>query len=278
MTDPPRQADGRPMTRIYDSDHPLVRTGVYDEYGFKPGERARIEKQRAHAAKLAAQEALRTTNATGAAPVPLGDSGDSGDSRAINKTLICLNRKDTTMRLFDLDRVGCYLDAVGLRLEKTKDNETKVIDLTLRVQPFTPELAAALHPDVRALLFTMTEATPKPLLKGVELKLPNLEKQHLDVYLLPEDGQAQITLLHAEITDPRVRTEKGVDGYALVFYATIGPVGRDELEYVTNWYTQQRFLTFREAQAVMDFAGKPEGETEQASPRRRGRATAEAQA
>jgi hypothetical protein len=43
------------------------------------------------------------------------------------------------MRLFDGDeRIGCYLDGVNLRLEKTKDQELKVVDLTLRVQPFTP--------------------------------------------------------------------------------------------------------------------------------------------
>lgn len=178
--------------------------------------------------------------------------------------------KGPTMRFFDTDRVGCYLDGVNLRLERTKDAEHKVIDLTLRVQPFTPELATALHPDVRALLFSMTEATPKPLLKSVELRLPNLAKQHLDCFTLPEEHLTvgAFTLLDAEMSDPRVRTEKGVDGYALVFYATIGPVGKEELEYVTNWYTQQRFVTFRESQAVMDFAGKAEGDVEAKAPRR----------
>lgn len=156
------------------------------------------------------------------------------------------------MRFFDQDKVGCYLDGVNLRLEKTKDAEHKVIDLTLRVQPFSAELAAALHPDVRALLFTMNSATPKPLLKYVGLSLNDVPKQHLDCYLLPEDVDAgAFSLQHAEVTEPRVRTEKGVDGYALIFYATIGPVGRDELEYVTTWYTQQRFVTFREAQGTL---------------------------
>lgn len=179
------------------------------------------------------------------------------------------------MQLFDTDRVGCYLDGVNLRLEKTKEAEHKVIDLTLRVQPFTPELAAALHPEVRALLFTMNDATPKPLLKSVELKLPGvLPKQHMDCYTLPDEGEAGFTLLHAEISDPRARTEKGVEGYAFVFYATIGPVGRDELEFVTNWYTQCRFVTFREAQATMDFAGKNEDATEAKPPRRGRRAAA----
>jgi hypothetical protein len=158
----------------------------------------------------------------------------------------------TVMRLFDLDKIGVYLDGVTLRLEKTKDSEHKVIDLTLRVQPFTAELAAALHPEVRALLFTLNSATPKPLIKSIGLALPDIPKQHFDCFLLPEDTQAgAFTFMHAEISEPRARTEKGVDGYALVFYATIGPVGKDELEYVTTWYAQQRFVTFREAQGTL---------------------------
>ena len=158
------------------------------------------------------------------------------------------------MRFFDTDRVGAYLDAVTLRLEKTKDTEHKVIDLTLRVQPFGSELAMSLHPDVRALLFTGDEdGTPKPLLKAVELRMPDVPHQHIACEVLPEDGVSTFTLRDVEVSDPRVRTEKGVDGYALIFYATVGPVGRDELEYVVNWYTQQRFLTFAEAQVPLDF-------------------------
>jgi hypothetical protein len=178
--------------------------------------------------------------------------------------------KGPTMRFFDVDRVGAYLDAVTLRLEKTKDTEHKVIDLTLRVQPFGADLANALHPEVRALLFTLTDATPKPLLKSVELRIADVPNQHIECALLPEDSGGIFTLRDAEVSDPRVRTEKGVDGYALIFYATIGPVGRDELEYVVNWYTQQRFLTFSEAQPVMDFEAA-EAPAASAPPRRRRR-------
>jgi hypothetical protein len=181
------------------------------------------------------------------------------------------------MRFFDTDKVGAYLDAVTLRLEKTKDSEQKVIDLTLRVQPFGADLAASLHPDVRALLFTGdSDGAPKPLVKAVEFKIGDLPPQHIECALLPEgDGVSVFSLRDAEISDPRVRTEKGVDGYALIFYATIGPVGRDELEYVVNWYTQARFLTFSEAQRTMDF-----GDADDAPPptrkSRKGRAAAAA--
>jgi hypothetical protein len=179
------------------------------------------------------------------------------------------------MRLFDGEtRIGCYLDGVNLRLERGPDTEHKVIDLTLRVQPFTAELAAALHPDVRALLFTMNDASPKPLLKSVELKLPALTKQHLDCYLLPdEDGTGGFSLMHAEISDPRVRTEKGVDGYALVFYATVGPVGKDELEFAVGWYTQQRFVSFTDAQGELPLDEKATQEPATPTHRKRQKRT-----
>ena len=197
---------------------------------------------------------------------------------AHHQVIFPLLKGRTSMRFFDTDRVGAYLDAVTLRLEKTKDTEHKVIDLTLRVQPFGSELAASLHPDVRALLFTGdADGAPKPLLKAVELRLTDVPHQHIECALLAEDSVGIFTLRDAEISDPRVRTEKGVDGYALIFYATIGPVGRDELEYVVNWYTGQRFLTFSEAQVPLNFDG--EGADESAAPppptRRRRRAAGE---
>jgi hypothetical protein len=152
------------------------------------------------------------------------------------------------MRLFDDDRIGCYLDAIDHRVEKTPDGkEIKMIDLTLRVQPFTPALALSLNAEVRALLFTLTDATPKPTIKAVEFRLP-CPRQVLDVFLLPEGDTPQLRLQDIEISGPRARTEKGVDGYGFVFYASFGPASARELEYVCGWHTQQRFITFHPVQ------------------------------
>jgi len=167
------------------------------------------------------------------------------------------------MRLFDDDKVGCYLDDIGHRVEKTKDGkEIKMVDLTLRVQPFTPELAVSLDPDVRALIFTMNDARPKPKIKAMEFNLPT-PRQTVAVFLLPEIETAQLAFSDVEITSPRARTEKGVDGFALVFYASIGPVSARELEGICDWHTQQRFLTFLPQQPALDL--QPDEK-----PRRRG--------
>ena len=164
------------------------------------------------------------------------------------------------MRFFDDDRVGCYLDDIGHRVEKTKDGrEIKMVDLVLRVQPLTPELAVALDADVRALLFTMNDAQPKPKLKAVEFRLP-VPRQQVTVTLLPDDApQGAIVFTEVEITGTRARTEKGVDGFGLVFYASVGPVSASDLEYICAWHTQQRFVTFHEQQpALFDTTDAPE--------------------
>ena len=150
------------------------------------------------------------------------------------------------MRLFDDDKVGCYLDAIDHRVERTSDSETKMIDLTLRVQPFTPELAVSFDPDVRALLFSMSDATPKPKIKALHLAL-TVPRQMLAIYALP-DAENGLVLTECEVTGCRARTEKGVDGFALVFYVSYGPAGPDELEYVCAWLTEQRFVTFHPQQ------------------------------
>jgi hypothetical protein len=208
--------------KIFAPDHPLVLDGSHDEEGYTPAER------RAQARRQAAIDAERGVT------------------------------KGPTMRLFDDDKVGCYLDAIGHRLEKTSDNETKVVDLTLRVQPLTPEMSTSLDPDVRNFLFTLTDATPRQKLKSVHFAL-TVPNQQLTVHLLPEmDGQ--IVFADVEINDVKARTQKDVDGYALVFYASYGPASPRDLEYFQEWYTQQRFVTFHPQEPALDFSGKEETE------------------
>jgi hypothetical protein len=184
----------------------------------------------------------------------------------------CHPERKRTMRLFDDDKIGVYLDAIGHRVERTSDSETKMVDLTCRVQPFGPELATSLDPDVRALLFNLSDAKPKPKLKTVHFDL-TVPRQVLAIYPLPELEDGRIALTECEITGCRARTEKGVDGYALVFYVSFGPASPAELEYVCEWLTQQRFITFQPQAPALDF-GKTE-DPPPPGPPRRGRRRAE---
>lgn len=162
------------------------------------------------------------------------------------------------MRFFDDDKIGCYLDDIGHRVEKTKDGkEIRMVDLTLRVQPLTAELAQSLDGDVRALLFNMGDALPKGKIKAIHFAL-TVPRQSCTVRLVPESDDAALLIPDVEITDVRARVEKGVDGYALVFYASFGPVGARDLEYLCTWHTQQRFVTFNPQEPALNFEGAAE--------------------
>ena len=179
------------------------------------------------------------------------------------------------MRVFDDDKIGCYLDDIGHRVEKTKDGkEIRMVDLTLRVQPLTAELAQALDPDVRALLFNMGDALPKGKIKAIHFALV-VPRQALTVRLVPESDDAALLIPDVEISDVRARVEKGVDGYALVFYASFGPVSARDLEYLCTWHTQQRFVTFHPQEPALNFEGAAEPATT-GGPRRVARAAATA--
>jgi hypothetical protein len=211
---------------IFDADHPLVLDGSHDREGYTPRERR-------------AQARRHTDNRKG----------------------------KTTMRFFDEEKVGVYLDHIDHRTEKTKDGkEIKMVDLTLRVQPLTPELAVSLDPDVRALLFNLSDAKPKAKVKSMSFAL-TVPRQVLTVRLLPET-EGQTVFADVEITDVRARAEKGVDGFGLVFYAAYGPASPRDLEYVVAWLTQQRFVTFEAQAPALNFEGKAE-ETIEPEPARR---------
>jgi hypothetical protein len=153
---------------------------------------------------------------------------------------------------------------VGHRLETRKDgNEVKVIDLTLRVQPFTAQLASALDPDyygfVKRHLFALGDGSPITDLKAAEFRSTS-DRQLLTVFASPDTSKASIAFDQVKIGKVRARTEKGIDGWTLVIKASFGPVGRAELESVNAWYTEQRFVTFEEAEPSLEFAEEGKGD------------------
>jgi hypothetical protein len=157
------------------------------------------------------------------------------------------------MRLFDEDKIGCYLDAINHRVEKTSGgDQIKMIDLTLRVQPLTPALASALDLDAHAELFRLNDGSQKEIVKAIEFAI-SVPNQRMLIYAVPDIPDASLVLLDAEISGVRARTQKDVDGYALIFYVSVGPIEPDHLDYICRWHTEQRFVTFEQQQAALDF-------------------------
>jgi hypothetical protein len=177
------------------------------------------------------------------------------------------------MKLFTVPKVPCCCDAVTHRLERRKDHEVKVVDLTLRVQPFTAQLAAALDPKeyafVKRYLFKQSDGSAIVDLKAAEFRLPN-GRQKLSVFPASDIATPSIVFDQVKVMKLRVRTQKNVDGWALVVKVSFGPASKQELEAVSGWYTEQRAVTFDEAEPSLEFDADEEEAEE--TPRRRPRA------
>lgn len=157
-------------------------------------------------------------------------------------------------RLFDIAKVGVFCDAISHTTEKRKDDpEVKVIQLTLRVQPFDAKLAGQVRTDVRQTLFKLNAPSePQAHLARVNFGL-GVPRQDLEIFASRDTDKASILLQQVKISGVYARTEKNVNGYAFVWKATFGPAGRQELEFVEAWRNSQRFVTFQESEQSLEF-------------------------
>lgn len=167
-----------------------------------------------------------------------------------------------SQRLFDTDeKIGVFCDGFHPRLEKQKGgDEVKVIDIAFRVQPFSPELAADLIGDglIKRTLFRHDDGSQLPGMKSVAFDIYT-PRQLMKVFAAPDVEEPSFAFDQVEVTNLKARTEKGIDGWALVFHASYGPVGDRELGQMQAWYTTQRFLTFEEAEPMLEFEADEEG-------------------
>lgn len=157
------------------------------------------------------------------------------------------------MRLFTVAKVPMYCEGITHRIERRKSGDTKVVDLALRIEPFTTQLASALDPSygfVRRMLFSMNNAEPVTELKAVEFKVPG-ERQQLTCFAAPDVSVASIALSQVKITKIRARKPKEGTAWVVYVYASFGPLGKDELEYINRFYTTQAFITFEQADPTL---------------------------
>lgn len=167
------------------------------------------------------------------------------------------------MRLFSVGKVPVYCEGIAHRLEKRRGEDVKVVDLTLKIEPFTTDLASALDQDeygfVKRMLFKITDGTPMGDLKSVEF-IPPGDRQKVTCYATPDTEVPSIAFDQCKVTKIRARSQKDASGWVLYLYLSFGPLSRTELEYVNAYYTEQRFLTFDEAEPSLAF--EDDGEEE----------------
>lgn len=169
------------------------------------------------------------------------------------------------MKLFDVNKVGVFCDAIKHHNEPRKSGDTKVITLTCRVDPFDSKLAVALSEDVRRTLFKLNHPDPQPHIRRADFTL-GVERQQLLVFASSDTPMESIAFDHVKISRLYVRTKKDANGFVLVFDATFGPVGDRELAYVEAWRGTQRSITFEAAEPNLDFEEDGEQDDEDDEP------------
>jgi hypothetical protein len=158
------------------------------------------------------------------------------------------------MRLFETGKVGMFLDTFSPSTEKRTNGEVEVIVLSLRVQPFTSQLAASMDQKVRGVLFMLGgNAEPRKEIERVTFHLP-LDRQFLQVFASSDTEKPSIAFDQVKVQSVSARIERGVDGYACLIKLAFGPASRDELAYINGWYKTQRSVTFDAAEPNLDYA------------------------
>jgi hypothetical protein len=172
------------------------------------------------------------------------------------------------MNLFTVPKIPVYCEGITHRLETRKSGETKVVDLTLKVQPFTGQIASALDPSeygfVKRVLFKMDSGDPTVDLRAAEFTPPG-DRQRLTCFATADSVEPSIVLDQVKVTKLRARRGKEAHGWTLYIGVSFGPLDRNELEYVNRFYTTQGFLTFEEAEPSLDFQEDGDDEADDAA-------------
>lgn len=159
------------------------------------------------------------------------------------------------MNLFTLGKIPMYCEGITHRLERRKDRDVKVVDLALKIEPFSPQLAGALDPTdyafVKRTLFKMGDASPTLDLRAVEFRLP-AERQKIRCYASPDTERASICIDQVKVTKLRARSSKDANGWVFYVNVSFGPLDKTELEYVNAFYTEQRFISWEAAQPSLE--------------------------
>lgn len=172
------------------------------------------------------------------------------------------------MRLFSVSKIPVYCESISHRIERRKSGDVKVVDLALKIEPFTPQLASALDLDeyafIKRELFRGNDASVNIDLKNAEFRTPT-DRQLLTCYATPDSPKASIALDQVKVTKIRVRGQKDGSGWVLYVHVSFGPLGKTELEYVNAFYSEQRFISWDQAEPSLEFETDGAGDEDEPS-------------
>lgn len=172
-----------------------------------------------------------------------------------------------SQKLFKSGKVGCFVDTYQPAIEKRRSEETSVLTVKFRVQPFDARLATLLDDgvgedsNIKATVFNLSTAEPKPNFTRHDFKL-GLARQNMHLFASPDTEDARVMLPQAKISGTFVRSQKDNNALALIFKASFGPVGRDELELIHSLHRSQTFIKFEESEPLFELEDDGEDESD----------------
>lgn len=161
-------------------------------------------------------------------------------------------------RLFKTGKIGMFVDSYNPGVEKRRGETVSVLTVKFRVQPFDSKLATLLDDgvggdsNIKPTVFSLSNGDPKPNFTRHDFRLSTLPRQNLEIFAAPDTEASRVMLTQAKISGCYVRTQKDISALAFAFKATFGPVGRDELELIHSLHRSQTFITFDEAEPLLD--------------------------
>jgi len=149
--------------------------------------------------------------------------------------------------MFETKAVPCYIERMGHKTIKVGKDKFKGTELVLRVDPFTPELAAELGDNIKAKIFRRNDAETDPNIDAVSFTFKP-KNQLIEIRPDPAISRASVRLLEAKVNKFRVRRPKDGTQWVLIFRVTFAECDANDLLYLKEALFEQRFFSFEDAQ------------------------------
>ena len=149
---------------------------------------------------------------------------------------------DKLRKLFEAEKVGIFLDGIGHRKVKLKDGDAPMLDLDVRIEPLTPELATEIDPEIKRALFELTSGEPRPLVSRVAFKL-QIPQQNVHIYATPDTDRARLVFDRCDVSRVVARRVKDIDCFGLTFRLSFSHPSKDQHAYLAEHLYQQFFAT-----------------------------------
>ncbi len=149
--------------------------------------------------------------------------------------------------MFSSKHVPAYLDDLAFRVWKDKSgDEHKLIDLALRVEPLTTELAGEIHADVKGALFRRSSGEINERLSRVAFNIP-IKPQ--SVAFRPDRGmKPSFEAEEVKVSRLVAKKDKGSPAWVCTFVISLPDCGADDLAVLQDALYKQHFVTFENAQ------------------------------